>query len=373
MRILFVSRAYPPVIGGIENHNRDLALWLEKKSDLTLIANRRGKSFLPVFVPYALFRALFELSRNDVLLIGDGVLAPVAVILSWFRPSIKTVCVVHGLDLAFGSKPGFLSRIYRLVNLPSLRSIDRIITVSEHTKREAIAVGIDPDRITVIPNGIDPDTLVVPRDRAALDSLLETRTADRFVIVRIGRYVKHKGVEWFIRNVVPKLPDKALFVAAGGVVAEKTAGDGNYFPLCVRAVSELGLEKKVTLLTNLSRPDILTLLNSSDLAVSPNIAVLGSMEGFGINIIEANACGLPVIAADMEGLTEAVHEGKNGHLVRPGDVDAFLSSVLNLMEHRDTLAKEGGNAADFALRTFHWDAISDRYIQALDRETGIRQ
>jgi len=369
MKILFISRAYPPVIGGIENHNRDLALWLGKKTDLTLVANRHGKGFLPIFLPYAFIRALSGLYRNDVLLVGDGVLAPVVFVLSWFRPKIRTACVVHGLDLRYGgSRPGILSACYQAINLPSLRAMDHIFAVSEFTKTEAVKVGIDPDRITVIQNGIDSEELVIPRDRATLDTLLGTWTDKRFVIVRIGRYVKHKGVEWFIRNVVPRLPDEVLFVAAGGVVSGHAAGDEDYFPRCTHTVSELGLEKRVRLLTNLPRHDILTLLNSADLAVSPNIPVPGTMEGFGINVIEANACGLPVVASDLEGLTEAIVNGENGTLLEPGNADAYVSEITRLMENPERLKAEGLRAKDFVLDRFHWDALSDRYIRVFEAD-----
>ncbi len=368
MNVLFVSRAYPPVIGGIENQNRDLSLWLGKKTDLTLIANEGGKRALPSFLPYALVRSCLSMYRNDVLVVGDGVLAPLAALVGFVHPRKKTACVVHGLDLTFGTKPGILSRIYRAVNIPSLRRIDRIFAVSTHTKNEAVAAGIDPERITVLGNGIDPSELVEKRNRPGLDRLVGTDTDGRFVILRIGRFVKHKGVEWFIRKVVPKLPDDILFVAAGSVVAKNTAGDDDYFPSCERAVRELGLGHKVRLLTNLPRKDILTLLNASDLAVSPNIPVQGTMEGFGINVIEANACGLPVLASDLEGLSEAVKDGENGRLLPPEDSDAFVREITRLHDDRQALASEGIRAKAFVGEHFHWDAISDRYVEALERE-----
>lgn len=366
MRILFISRAYPPIIGGIENQNRDLALWLGKKTRLTLIANTRGKSFLPIFLPYALLKGIFLSFSNDIVIVGDGVLAPLAACISFLRPGIRSTAVVHGLDLTYGSKSdSILSRTYRAINIPTLRRLDMIFAVSSFTRMRAMAAGIDPDRIVVIPNGIDPTELVRLRDRASLDGLVGTDTDNRFVILRIGRYVKHKGVEWFIRNVVPLLPEQVLFVAAGAIVGKHTTGDADYFPACQRAVKELGLSDKVRLLTDLSRSDILTLLNASDLAVSPNIPVPGTMEGFGINVIEANACGLPVIASDLEGLTEAVIDGENGHLVQPGDAEGFAVQIRALMDDRARLSAEQRAASDFSARAFGWDSLSDKYVESL--------
>ena len=58
MKILFISRAYPPVTGGIENQNYALSVWLPKISDCYTLANTRGKKFLPFFLPYAIVYAL---------------------------------------------------------------------------------------------------------------------------------------------------------------------------------------------------------------------------------------------------------------------------------------------------------------------------
>ncbi|NTW14882.1 MAG: glycosyltransferase family 4 protein, partial [Candidatus Moranbacteria bacterium] len=108
------------------------------------------------------------------------------------------------------------------------------------------------------------------------------------------------------------------------------------------------------------------LLNASDLAVSPNIPVPGTMEGFGINVIEANACGLPVIAADLEGLTEAVQNGENGTLIPPLDSDGFVAEIRRLMEDPGQLAERRKKASSYAAATFHWNVLSDKYLEAFE-------
>ena len=241
LRILFLSRAYPPTVGGIENQNYAISVWLGKKADVTTIANRGGKRHLPVFLPCAAVRAFFLAFRTDAILLGDGVLAPIGLFLKLTHPRTPILSVIHGLDLTFGTKKGFLATVYKAVNLPSLRSLDRLLAVSRQTRDVAISIGIPAENTSVIPNGIDPDDVLEAHGRTDLDRLLGEDTTNRFVILRVGRYVKHKGVEWFIRNVVPKLPDTVLFVAGGAVVRKKTAGDHDYFPLCETAVKELGL------------------------------------------------------------------------------------------------------------------------------------
>ncbi|TXH00712.1 MAG: hypothetical protein E6R05_06595, partial [Candidatus Moraniibacteriota bacterium] len=157
MRALFVSRAFPPTIGGIEKQNAEVAEFLGKKTELTLIANRKGKSFLPLFLPWAMLQILVKASRHDVLLLGDGVLAPLGAIAKFLFPRLTVVSIVHGLDLTFAKKSGFMAKLYASINLPSLRKLDGVICVSQDTKKIALSVGIKEERAFVIPNGIDPD------------------------------------------------------------------------------------------------------------------------------------------------------------------------------------------------------------------------
>lgn len=370
MKLLFISRAYPPTVGGIENQNYALSVWLAKKATVTTIANKRGKRFLPIFLPYATIKACFLAFHSDAILLGDGVLAPVGFFLKLMHPRTKVFSVIHGLDLTFGAKPGLLAKLYRSINLPSLKHLDRLLAVSCQTEGVARALGIPRENISVIPNGIDPADILKPHDRSDLDALLKENTSEKFVILRIGRYVKHKGVEWFIRNVVPNLPDTTLFVAAGAVVKKKTAGDDDYFPRCEQAVRELHLEKKVRLLTDLPQEELKILLNAADIAVSPNISVPGSMEGFGINVLEASICGLPVVASRLEGLQEAITDGENGKLVEPENAEAFLDAILSFMENDADRKAFGTRAAAYTQEHYHWDAISDQYIETIKRETG---
>lgn len=368
MRILFVSRAFPPTIGGIEQQNADLAHFLGIEAELTLIANTRGKSFLPVFFPYALVKTLFLLPRHDVLLLGDGVLAPLGAIAKLFSPKKAIVSVVHGLDLTFAKKTSLLARIYRFFHLPALRSLDGVICVSKQTKEVAHSLGIDDTRAFVIPNGIHPEAFAKKAEytREALAALLQKDLAGKQVILRLGRFVEHKGVEWFIRNVVPKLPEHVLFVAAGGVAKKGIPGDQSFFPRCVAAIEELGLSKRVMLRTNIPSDEVQLLLHTADLAVAPNIPVAGTMEGFGISVLEASVSGLPIVVSRLEGLQEAVVDGENGIFAEPSDADDFAQKITTLLAD-DTRRKTFGVAsAEYTVEHFGWERLSQSYLSLLE-------
>ncbi|MGB4834112.1 MAG: glycosyltransferase family 4 protein [Candidatus Moraniibacteriota bacterium] len=366
MRVLFVSRAFPPTIGGIEQQNADLARFLGGQCELTLIANRRGKSFLPIFFPFALVKTLFLLPSHDALLLGDGVLAPLGAIAKIFFPRKAVVSVVHGLDLTFAEKSGFLPRVYRFFHFPSLCALDGVICVSQETKRVALRIGIAPERAFVIPNGIHPETFAGEYERTELEKLLGKDIAGRQIILRLGRFVEHKGVEWFIRNVVPKLPASVLFVAAGGVAKKGVPGDMSFFPRCEQAVRELGLQDRVILLTNLPGKDVQLLLHTADVAVAPNIPVPGTMEGFGISVLEASISRLPIVVSRLEGLQEAVVDGENGVFAEAGNAVDFVQKINTFLTDEQKRQAFGERSARYTREHFHWSIISQRYAALLE-------
>lgn len=368
MRILFISRAYPPVIGGIENQNAGIAKYLAKETEVLTLANTRGKKFLPVFLPWVTLRALFLMRKYDALLLGDGVLGPIGALLSIVYPKKKFFSIIHGLDITFAKKRSLMGKIYRSVNIPSLKMMDRLIMVGNETIEQAVLAGIDRKLCTFIPNGIDPDALHKHIDREKLDALLSASTAEKKVILRIGRYVRHKGVLWFLKNVLPKLPKEYIFVAGGGTPTTKIAGDDNIYPLCEKTVKKQYLEKRVFLLKNISQDTLEVLFNTCDLYVSPNIAVPGSMEGFGINLLEATTCEKVVLASNHEGLKDAIHEGKNGFLLPPGDAPVWITKIQELGNKDSQFLKDfGASARRHTIEHFSWEKIAKKYLEEMKK------
>lgn len=365
MKILFISRAFPPITGGIENQNAALAEWLPKHATVRTLANHGGKAALPWFLPWVLLKSLFLLPQYDAVLLGDGVLAPIGCILKLLYPKKVVVSVLHGLDITFATKPGLLSRVYAAINIPCLKKLDLLVAVSRETKETAEKVGVPKEKCVVINNGIDPDNFSGNFSRADLGAFLGQDLAGKYVIVRVGRYVKHKGNEWFIRNVMPLLPENVLFVAAGARVKQNTPGDFDIFPACEATVAELHLEDRVQLLTDLPWDKIKLLYHTADIVVSPNIVVPGTMEGFGISVIEAAFCGRPVVTANLQGLKDAIIENENGLLVEPENALAWSGAITTLLHNENVRHDLGTRAAAYTGVHYHWQAISQKYISAI--------
>jgi phosphatidylinositol alpha-1,6-mannosyltransferase len=99
----------------------------------------------------------------------------------------------------------------------------------------------------------------------------------------------------------------------------------------------------------------------------PNMRQQGDMEGFGLVVLEAGAHGLPVLAANLEGIRDAVVQGRSGTLLQPEDTDLWTESVLRFLEHETNREQ----AAQLALATveerFSWSNMVNSY-EALFRE-----
>lgn len=368
MKILFISHSYPPTVGGVENQNFDLSESLSRLTDVEIIANTKGKVFLPLFVVLTTFKAFFKMGKYDACLLGSGVLAPVGAFLRLLRPSKKFFCIVHGLDVTYANRSGILPMIYRLLNISALKRLHRLFMVGNATIEEAVKVGVDRSICTFIPNGVFEEKLVSKRTGKDLEKLLGQSLQKKKVILRLGRFVPHKGTSWFLNNIVTKLPENYIFVAAGNRVAKNTAGDKDDFQTCEEIIAEQHLEKRVFLFPSIPQKDAITLLNTVDLVVAPNVKIPGTMEGFGINTIEAAICKRVVVASNLEGLADAITEGKSGFLVETENVNAWLAKVTGLLKKDSAFMKDFGEKAAAYIRKHNtWEGISKQYLEEMGK------
>lgn len=351
MKILFISRAYPPVTGGIENQNYELSVWLQKVADTTTLANPYGKKFLLFFFPYVVLRVLLTAYKYDTILLGDGVLAPLGYITKFFHPKKTCVSVIHGLDVTF--KNGLYQKWWVGHFIPSL---DGLIAVSRETKELILAKNIPETKIVVVPNGINPETLQKAYSRTDLEKLLGKNLSGKHIVLTAGRLAKRKGVEWFIRNVLPHLPKSVYYVVAGAGIEEDHIR---------KAITDTQMNEKVLMLGRVSDTEKNILLNTADIFVQPNIHVDGDMEGFGITVIEASVCGRPIIASNIEGLKDALVQERNGILVESENAEAFTFALLRFLDNDALRISFGEKAKQYTQEHYHWNTLILLYIDAL--------
>jgi glycosyltransferase involved in cell wall biosynthesis len=354
-KLLFISRTYPPIVGGLETHNQALHEALLSKIPVESIINQNGKKALFWFLPLATLKTVFHARGYKFILLGDGLLA----ILGWFvkliHPDIPVICIIHGLDITYTNP--IYQRFWIRLFLPRM---DRVIAVSNATADTAIQKGLDPSKIVVIPNGVYSRALQMPRDREKLNALLHTETANKIILFTLGRLVKRKGVNWFIQQVMPEIADRCIYLIAG---------DGPEKVAINKSIHELRLDKSVFCIGFVSEELKTLFFSNADLFIQPNIKVKGDMEGFGIAVLEANTYGLAVLGSNLEGLQDSITENQNGWLLEHGKASAYVQKIRDLSEHSENIKQAGENAKIFCHEQFSWDRIAEQYLAVVTNLT----
>ncbi len=347
MKILFISRAYPPVIGGIEKQNYDLYRWLSRNNEVVLIANTKGKAMLPFFVPFAFLKALFIIPQVEIIVLGDGVLSILGYFLKFFT-SRPVVCIVHGLDITYSN------RLYQNLWLKIfLKKIDRRIAVGNETIRQGVMRGIPATKFDFVPNGVEVPRSLPKYSRNDLEELIGRKLPGK-VLLTVGRLIKRKGITWFIDSVMPLLPSDTFYIIAG---------DGPHREEIINAINANYLQDRVIYLGRITDEKKEILYCTADLFIQPNIRVEGDMEGFGLVVLEAASYGLPVIASDLEGLKDAIKDGKNGILVQENNTKLYIAKIEQMLQNEEQRKQFGIQAREYVANHFDSDKIAARYMK----------
>lgn len=237
--------------------------------------------------------------------------------LPFFMPLVTRVPVVPVIPHLFGTTVFRETNLAIAVYVASMEKLiplvfrrNRFMVISPSTKDDLVSRGIAPERIDVVLCGLD---------HARYRVLSLERFADP-TIVHLGRLRKYKSVEVALRAMVrirERLPAATL-----GIV-----GDGPHRPALEAEARRLGLGSSVQFLGFMGSDALVEYLNRAHLLINPS-----PKEGWGLTVVEANACGLPVVASDRPGLRDSVRDGETGFLVPYGDDAAFASKSLMLLE-----------------------------------------
>jgi glycosyltransferase involved in cell wall biosynthesis len=207
------------------------------------------------------------------------------------------------------------------------------LAISESTRDDLTHRGVARDRISVVRCGLHQEAYgvrVSPSDRREP------------IVVFLGRLRRYKGAQHAIRafpRVLAAVPEARLHLV----------GDGPYRPALVRLARALGLGDRVEFLGTVSAEEKVRALNRAMVAVNPS-----PKEGWGLTVIEANACGTPVVASRSPGLIESVRDGETGLLVDHGDPVALADALARLLTDRELRLTQAEAAVRWA-KTFDWE------------------
>lgn len=208
-------------------------------------------------------------------------------------------------------------------------------------------------QITTIHNGVDTEVFRPQGREGALRAGYGAGEAD-ILLVSVGRLVGWKGISVIVQALA-QLP---------GSVHYLIVGDGPERGALEALARQLGLGGRIHFAGAVAHPDLPILLSNCDLFIQPS----RGEEAFGISVVEAMACGLPVFASNNGGLPEIVIEGEIGRLLPPGDVAAWAGAIASGAAAPAILKRWGTAARRRAESEFTWAAKAARLEMKLSRE-----
>lgn len=263
-------------------------------------------------------------------------------LLGWrtgFHPFIASV---WGTDITVLGKKFFYKRILRQV----MKSATHLSATSEFLKQSSIELERSvQNKISVIPFGVS-----VP------DSVAEMPPHPPVKICLVKSLKPVYGIDKLLQamsRVIEKFPDAKLNIAGKGPMEE----------IIRSMISQLNLEKSVSMVGFIEKEKVYEFIRSHHMMVMPSVGE----EGFGVAALEAGACARPVIASRVGGVPEVVIDGTTGLLVPPGNVGELANSIIKLADNISLCHQLGQNGYYHVKENFQWEKSLDMMSELYER------
>lgn len=235
----------------------------------------------------------------------------------------------------------YLAFIIEQKIMPFLYKNTNVMTISESSKEELIKAGLGGKKIGIVYPAIDQTQYKTSNIKSEIP-----------LVVHIGRLKKYKSVDVLLH---------AFSILAKDVPAARLviAGTGDYAPELKMLAKKLNIDDKVDFRGFISDEEKINLLQKAWVSANPSYK-----EGWGITVIEANACGTPVVASNVSGLKDSVIDGKTGFLANYGNADDFANKIKLLLTDRKLRKDFEKNAIAWA-KKFDWKTSADVALKFL--------
>ena len=266
----------------------------------------------------------------------------------------------YGTDLLLLQRSIRKSPIKRRTARALIGSAAVLVAISEWTRQFCLTIleelGLDPAEkdVRTLPLGTDPEQFrpgidpATVRARYGLDG--------RRWMVSVSRLTPHKGIDTGLR-VLSKLRERYPDLAYAVV------GSGEQLSELQAMASALNVADRVRFLTEVPDRDLPGLYNCAEVYLGLSRLLPDRVEGFGISLVEAAACGVPAIAGRTGGIPDAVRDGETGLLVDPERPEEIRNALCSLLDDRDR-ATRLGTAGRRAVETyFNWNRVAGELAQ----------
>jgi phosphatidylinositol alpha-1,6-mannosyltransferase len=314
-------------------------------------------------------RRVAVLARStDAEFIWCGNIKPAAYPAKWTMERTGTPfgILLHGGDLLILQHQVHQSAIRRKTAAALLSSAAVLIANSEWTRDRCLTllseldIDATPERVRVVPLGADHEFFRPGIDTREVRARYDL--GDGRWLLSVARLSRHKGIDTALQALAllrSRYPDLRYAVVGTGEEQEALAAEAR----------DLGVADRVRFLADVPDRDLPALYNTAEVYLGVSRLMEQRVEGFGISLAEASACGVPVVAGRSGGIPAAVRDGETGLLVdaeRPEAVAEALADLLNDAPLRARLGAAGRRAVE---SHYNWDRVT-RDLVRIGRELG---
>jgi len=282
-------------------------------------------------------------------------------------PRGRVVVTCHDTDafrrlLGDGASESRLPR--RLVRrvLDGLRAADIVACVSETTRRELVTLGLVPaDQTEVVVNGVHPTCSPRPDTAADQSAAALLGPLGGLELLHVGSTIARKRIDVLLKvfHAIAATRADARLIRVGGI----------FTPEQLRMAVDLGIADRITVLPFLDRAVLAAVYRRATIAL-----MTSEREGFGLPLVEAMACGTPVVASDIAALHEV--GGDAASYASVGDLNGWRLAVTQLLDEKDARPVDWARRRDAALARaslFSWSAYARRMEALYARLSGAPQ
>jgi glycosyltransferase involved in cell wall biosynthesis len=233
-----------------------------------------------------------------------------------------------------------------------LRRAERVIVISAHTGKDIVEhLGVDPGKIRVIHLGVASDFHPIPEEKR-LGALRSRYRLPERCLLYVGNTMPHKNIS---RLVSAMALVRKRFPAVPLVIA---GSSDKYRPMVAQTIEDKSLSNEVRFLGHVPEEDLPTLYNCASAFLFPSL-----YEGFGMPVLEAMACGTPVVTSGAASIPEIV--GDAAITVDPYDVKSIADGIVHLLENRSEAEKLSRVGIQRA-KEFTWRKCAEKHLMVYD-------
>ena len=270
---------------------------------------------------------------------------------------LPLICTLRGSDINLYP---FYGRMSMYLTKKLIKEADQLLSVSNALKMAANQIAKSPNEIRVVYNGCDLIVFNKNKNHAVEERNRFGIPINDMVLIFVGSVTRSKGIFELI-NAFIKLNNNNsklhLMIIGGGSALSEIK----------EIIHANNIETRVHIFSNQPHDKISIFLNAADILVLPSYA-----EGLPNVILEAMACGLPVIASKVGGIPEAIEEGISGILVEKQDVDTLTKAIEKLIEDKHLSEQMGANGRKIVEEKFTWNRNAENLMRIYEEILRIK-